>query len=319
MMQASVSILQKYISWLNKSEGIAISDKFLIFFVKLIYISVRIILLVLGKKRRNRLIVKQGLDFGTLWKRYYDIWKIGKSDSALLKFKMPKYNYEFYCRRNKDDFKIMTFHEDDIMNHSFRPSEGSIVIDIGAHIGPYTIIASKRVGSQGKVVAIEADPDNFDILTRNINLNRLTNVIALNYAVYSKEETVKLYLPSTEDQSSYTKYNSVMSDRGLGETKFVEVKANTLDHLLQKNGIRHEDVNWIKIDVEGAEFEVLKGAKDILSKSRDISLLIEVHNLNGSTNLYEQIKEFLSLYSFTIDYEKIYQENGERHIVMRKD
>ncbi|MGI9009595.1 MAG: FkbM family methyltransferase [Nitrososphaeraceae archaeon] len=317
-MQAMISVLQKYISWLNKSEGIVLSDKLLLFFVKLNYISLRIILLVLGKKRRNRLIVKRGLDFGTLWKKYFAILKIGKKDSVLLKFKMPKYNYEFYCRKNKDDFKIMTFHEDDIMDHNFTPKEGDIVIDIGAHIGPYTIIASKRVGPNGKVISIEADPDNFDILNRNINLNKLINVIAVNYAVYSKEETIKLYLPSGEEHSSYTKYNTVMSDRAQGETKFVQVQANTLDYILQKNGIKPENVNWIKIDVEGAEFEVLKGARDVLSNSSKVSLLIEIHNLSERTNLYKQIKEFLNLYSFTIDYEKIYQENGERHIVANK-
>ena len=56
---------------------------------------------------------------------------------------MPKSNYEFYYRKNKDDFKIMTFHEDDLMEHHFRPKEGDIVIDIGAHIGSYTLIAAK--------------------------------------------------------------------------------------------------------------------------------------------------------------------------------
>jgi FkbM family methyltransferase len=316
-MQVSISVLQKYISWLNKSEGIAISDNILLLFVKLNYISLRIILLVLGKKRRTQLIVKRGLDFGTLWKNYFDIWKREKRGSVLLKFKMPKYNYEFYCRRNKDDFKIMTFHEDDIMEHNFTPMEGDIVVDIGAHIGPYTLIAAKRVGPKGRIVSIEADHDNFNILNLNISLNKLTNVIALNYAVYSKEETINLYLPSKKEQSSYTKYNTVMADRAIGETNFIKVKANTLDWILHENGIKYEEVNWIKIDVEGAEFEVLKGARDVLSKSRKISLLIEIHNLLGIINLYDQIKEFLKSYNFKITYEKIYQENGERHIVAR--
>jgi FkbM family methyltransferase len=47
---------------------------------------------------------------------------------------------------------------------------------------------------------------------------------------------------------------------------FVEVEANTLDYLLQSIGIKHEQINWIKIDVEGVEYEVLNGAKNILSK-----------------------------------------------------
>ena len=96
----------------------------------------------------------------------------------------------------KYDFQIMTFHEDHIIEHNFTPKEGGIVIDVGAHIGPYTLIASRRVGLNGKVVAIEADSENFNILNRNIQLNKLTNVIALNYAAFSKEDELKLYLPS---------------------------------------------------------------------------------------------------------------------------
>ena len=98
----------------------------------------------------------------------------------------------------------------------------------------------------------------------------------------------------------------------------MEVNANTLDNLLsQQSGISHADINWIKIDVEGAEFEVLKGATSILSKSKDIALLIEVHNLPNGNNFYSPIIEFLNLYNFKIEFENIY-EGGERHIILRK-
>jgi FkbM family methyltransferase len=320
-MQNSFLLLLKYIYWLQHSEGINISDKLLLFFIKLYYISLRIAArLALGKTRSKRLILNGELDFGTVWYESFIFWKRGeKKSTELLKFKMPKYNFEFYCRKNKDDFQVMTFHEDDILEYHFTPKEGDIVVDVGAHIGPYSIIASKCVGTNGKVVAIEADPDNFDLLNRNIQLNKLSNVMALNYAVYSKEKKIKLYLPSGggEESSSYTKYNTIMSDRAHSEEKFVEVKANTLDYLLQSNIIKQEEVNWIKIDVEGAEFEVLKGAKDVLSKCSDITLLIEIHNLSAGNILYKPIREFLSLYNFKIDFEKVY-ENGERHIIARK-
>jgi FkbM family methyltransferase len=304
----------KLTSWLlREPEGVLPAlDKCILFFLKIIYLGLRIVLrLFLGKKRRDRLYVEQGLDFGVFWYKSFKFLRPG-NNSTLLKFRVPKYNYEFYCRINKDDFKIMTIHEDDIIEH-FTPKQGDVVVDIGAHIGLYTIISSKRVGTNGKVVAIEADPGNFEMLNRNIKLNQLTNVIPLNYAVYSKETKIKLYLPSGE--TGFTKYNTIVSNWANNEDKFVEVNANTLDCLLQLNQIREEEVNWIKIDVEGAEFEVLKGATNVLTNSKDIALLIEIH---GPDN-YRPILNFLSLYNFKIDFEKSNKNGDWRHIVVRKD
>ncbi len=322
-MQNYISKARETISWLKNSEGIAISDKILIFFVKLVFIIINILFRVIfGKKKKNRLIQERELYYEMLWSKIYNYIGINKKKNLKLhKFKMLKYNYdfEFYCRNNNDDIPMMTTHEYDNIERNFTTKEGDIVIDVGAHIGPYTLKTAKRVGLNGKVIAIEADPENFDILNRNIQLNKLTNVIALNYAAYSKEDKIRLYLLKV-DKSSYTKYNTIMTDRAQynNEQNFVEVKANTLDYLLQSNGIKHEQVNWIKIDVEGAEFDVLKGAKNILSKSKDISLLIEIHNLTThNTTLYEPIKEFLNSYNFKIEYENIVY-TGERHIIARK-
>jgi FkbM family methyltransferase len=247
----------------------------------------------------------------------YKVFKVlGIGNSMLLRIHVPKYDYKFYCRiNNREDLVFMTNHEDDIIEH-FTPKEGDIVVDIGAHMGRYTIISSKRVGANGKVVAIEAHPSNFEMLKSNIKLNQLTNVIPLNYAAYSKETKIKLYLP--DEESGYTMHHSIMSNyvftkyKDKTEDKFVEVSANTLDYLLQLNEIT--DVNWVKIDVEGAEFEVLKGASNVLSKSKDIALLIEVHG----KDTYEPIIESLRSYNFKIDFEKTY-ENGEKHIIALKD
>ena len=312
----------KLTSWLlREPEGVLPAlDKCILFFLKIIYLGLRIVLrLFLGKKRRDRLYVEKGINY--VWidylnpsfyllKLFYKCIKfLGVGNSlVLIKISVPKYNYKFYCRINKADFITR---EDGIIEH-FTPKQGDIVVDIGAHMGRYTIISSKRVGTNGKVVAIEAHPGNFEMLNRNIKLNQLTNVIPLNYAVYSKETKIKLYVPGEE--SGYTVYNTIMSNRTGNEDKFVEVNANTLDYLLQLNQIREEEVNWIKIDVEGAEFEVLKGATNVLSKSKDIALLIEIH---GPDN-YIPVVEFLNLYNFKIEFEKNH-ESGDKHIILRKD
>jgi FkbM family methyltransferase len=312
--------------WLTKQEPIRvvpILDKVIVFLLKIIYLFSYMVLrlsirITLGKKTRDRVFAKKAFAFDYefdvipslyMFKFLYSIIKFLRLDSHVsLKISVPKYGYKAYCPINKNDLINMTIREDEIIER-FTPKEGGVVIDIGAHIGRYTIIGAKRVGTNGKVVAIEANPSNFEMLNRNIKLNQLTNIISLNNAVYSKETKIKLYLPGEE--LGHTIYNTVMSDRAKNEDKFVEVSANTLDYFLQLKEIT--DVNWIKIDVEGAEFEVLKGATNVLSKSKDIALLIEVH---GPDN-YRPILEFLRLYNFKIEFEKTY-ESGEKHIILRK-
>jgi FkbM family methyltransferase len=230
---------------------------------------------------------------------------------SLLKVYAKEHDYKYYCRL--EDFD--PDREEDIVK-LFRSKEGDIVVDVGAHIGKYTIIASKMVGSKGKVIAIEAHPVNYDILKQNMELNKLSNVIALNYAVHSQETTVKLYESGQEE--GFTIYNTIMTDRTKTSRnqKYIEVKANTLDSLLFENGIK--EVNWIKIDVEGAEYEVVKGATNILSSSKDISLLIEIHNLGvNNKNFYVPIIHLLESKNYKLSFEKIH-EGGERHIIMKR-
>src|SRR5919107_1777738 len=297
--------------WLLKeTKGVRPLDKCILYCLKVIYLGLRILLrIALGRKRRDRIFIEQGFDFNTFLYRVFKVLRL--DNSMLLKISVPKYDYKFYCRINREDLVFMTNHEDDIIEH-FTPKQGDIVVDIGAHMGRYTIIASKRVGTNGKVVAIEAHPGNFEMLNRNIKLNQLANVIPLNYAVYSKETKIKLYLP--EEESGYTIYNTIMSNRAGTEDKFVDVNAQTVDYLLELNQIKEERKNWIKIDVEGAEFEVLKGATNVLSKSKDIALLIEIHGLDN----YRPILNFLSLYNFKIEFEKSNKNGDWRHILVRK-
>jgi methyltransferase FkbM-like protein len=82
---------------------------------------------------------------------------------------------------------------------------------------------------------------------------------------------------------------------------------------LDQNGI--DAVNWIKIDVEGAELEVLKGATSILSESKDIALLIELYDINYDYR--PKIEDFIKSYNFRIKFEKRYQENEIIHMIIK--
>jgi FkbM family methyltransferase len=233
--------------------------------------------------------------------------------SFMIKVTVPKYRYGYYC-------KIIDFapgKEDDVIEH-FNPDEGNVVIDVGAHVGRYTILGSKLVGRSGKVIAIEAHPGNFQLLKRNLQLNKSSdnnNVITFNCAAYC-QDTPQLRLFLAGEDRGNTIYNTVMESRYATE-KFVSVPALKLDSIVQHADVQAHQINWIKIDVEGAEYEVLQGAENILSNSKDISILIEIHNLQKNMNFYNPIIDMLRKYRFSIIFEKVY-DNGERHIIARK-
>jgi FkbM family methyltransferase len=227
----------------------------------------------------------------------------------MIKLIVPRYGYSYYS-------KIIDFslgREDDVIQY-FNPATGNVVIDVGAHIGRYTMHGSKLVGRSGKVIAVEAHPGNFQLLKRNLQLNKSNNVIALNCAAYSQDKPhLRLFLAG-EDRGN-TIYNTLMESRDTTE-KFVSIPALKLDSIIQRAGIQAHEINWIKVDVEGAEYEVLKGAQNILANSKDISVLIEVHNIQNN-NLYSPIIDMLTKYKFSIIYERVY-DSGERHIILRK-
>lgn len=320
--------MRKRISWLFKEppeEAVPAFDRCVLPLVKAGCLGVRgFSRLFMGREKRSksRFLRKFWLSdsaspsFYLISSFYRSFGLLGRSNNnpRLVKIrKVQEYDYQYYCR--VEDFSPSR--EDDIIR-LFAPREGDVIVDIGAHIGRYTIIASKMAGPRGKVVAIEAHPANYGILKKNIDLNGLAgNVVPLNYAVASRETTVKLYEPGQED--GFTIYNTIMSERAVSrqsQQKYIEVDADTLDSLLQLRGIR--EVNWIKIDVEGAELEVLKGALNTLSRSKDISLLIEIHNLNGDhSTLYEPIMELLKSHHFDTLFEKAY-ESGEKHVIVSK-
>ncbi len=308
--------IKHFLTWVTTDslEGpIPLVDAFTLPILKFSYITLRLLLRVLlGRQRRNKIhfLRKFWLENNSpsylLMVRLHRFFHRSKDDVNLLKIHVPRYHYQYFCRIGKGDF--LPGHESHIVGR-FTPKEGDTVIDIGAHIGRYTITSSKQVGNTGRVVAIEADPENFELLKRNIALNNLTNVLPLNYAVFSTRTRMKLY-----EQSASAKYNSLMLARAAKTKNYVEVNADTLDNILKLNEVNQ--VNWIKIDVEGAEFEVLKGSSKTLS-SENVSLFIEIHNIEDPSH-YDNIVDFLKHHNYEITFEQRYEGSGESHVIFRK-
>jgi FkbM family methyltransferase len=309
--------VKNFVNWVTTDslEGpIPIVDACTLPILKSSYITLRLLLrLLLGRQRRNKIhfLRKFWLDNSSpsyllMVRLHRFLYRNIDDDVHLLKIHVPRHHYQYLCRIGKGDF--LPGHESHILT-KFTPKEGDTVIDIGAHIGRYTITSSKQVGNTGKVLAIEADPDNFQLLKRNIALNNLTNVLPLNYAVFSTRTRMKLY-----EQSASAKYNSLMLTRAAKTKNYVEVNADTLDSILKLNEVNR--VNWIKIDVEGAEFEVLKGSTKTLS-TENVSLLIEIHNIEDPSH-YDNIVEFLKYHNYEITFEQRYDGSGESHVIFRK-
>lgn len=146
---------------------------------------------------------------------------------------------------------------------------GMTVLDVGAHVGCHVLLAARLVGSEGKVYAFEPSPDNFALLRKNVELNGYRNVALVHKAVTEKTGTVTLHLsPEGNDRNSIYE-----SSRSLRRGQSMEVQTVSLDDFLDQKGWPR--VDFIKIDVEGAEPLVLEGMARLLKRSSQLVLMAE--------------------------------------------
>ncbi len=146
-----------------------------------------------------------------------------------------------------------------LVKQTIRP--GDIVLDIGANIGYYTLIFAKLTGKQGKVFAFEPIPNNFALLKKNVEENGYDNVILINQPVSDRGEKIKFYL--SQDPTMHRLYPFP------GNKAEVELDAIRLDEfqpLLQT-------IDFMKIDVVGAEWKVLQGASMIIKANPRLTIM----------------------------------------------
>lgn len=141
---------------------------------------------------------------------------------------------------------------------------GDVVYDVGAHIGYYTLIAAKKqINSGGHVIAFEPNPTNLRILRKHLQLNNITNVTVIEAAVAESSGKSKFAL------GTGTGTGHMAPDGQL------EVQTVSLDELVQQGIIPPPQI--IKIDVEGAELRVIKGALQTIATYRPF-IFLEVHS-----------------------------------------
>ena len=139
----------------------------------------------------------------------------------------------------------------------------SVFFDLGAHIGFFSIVAAAICK---RVECFEIDPKCVPIIKRNIKINGFKNISVNNVAISDREGKIKIpVLDNPRPMLSISGQNV--------QDKFIKVKSTDLDTFIKKNKIKPD---LIKIDVEGAEYNVLRGMKKTLKK-KNIKLLVEVH------------------------------------------
>jgi FkbM family methyltransferase len=197
-----------------------------------------------------------------------------KVSASFLGYKVYGYNY---------DTLYYLFNEIFITNeYSFKTSVTEpVIIDCGANLG-MSILYFKKMFPNSKIIAFEANPRVFDLLLSNMEVNKISNVSAHNLALYSEEKEISFFAGEN------TLEGSVISGRG-GENE-IKVKATRLSNYLKN----FDSVDLIKIDVEGAERDIINDLFDSETISKAKEYFIEYHhNINGeASNLSSFLQKF---------------------------
>lgn len=143
---------------------------------------------------------------------------------------------------------------------------GMIVVDAGAHVGQYAVIASPLVGPAGSVHAFEPDPDTFRQLVANVRLNGCDNVACHEAALGREPGAARLHLADVSNVGGNSLRPTVCT-RGRSR----DVRVETLDGYAAARGLSRLDV--LKADVEGAELLVLEGGADLIERGRPLMIL----------------------------------------------
>jgi predicted RNA methylase len=145
--------------------------------------------------------------------------------------------------------------------------KNDVVLDAGAGIGEFTVLSSKKVGPGGTIIAIEPNPNDYELLELNIKKNNCANVIPINIGLGGN---------SGERQIEF---------RG----RSYSFRVDTLENILEKEGLK-KSIKFLKMDIEGFETEVLNQSVDIIKNVDTIA--IELHNTK------EEVDRILSKYNF---------------------
>jgi FkbM family methyltransferase len=165
----------------------------------------------------------------------------------------------------------------------YLPNAGDTVFDIGAYCGVFSHRLSELVGPTGKVVAFEPDPLNYELLNKNIARHALVNVHAVQCAVSDSHGEFKF-----NNEGSLGSALSQTLDRPSTDGT-ITVSAITLNEACETFGTP----NFVKIDAEGAEIEILSGAVDFL-RDKSINFVLDTNHLRNSELTFGRVESLFA-------------------------
>lgn len=158
----------------------------------------------------------------------------------------------------------------------YEPQQGSIVFDVGAHVGCFSLKTVRKVGEKGLIIAIEPHPISYKLLMLNLRLNRITNVIPIRVAISDRDGIGLLYLANVPREHSTVLHKSART------IPILLMSLKSLVERLSSKGIRVQKVDLVKIDVEGSELDVVRGICDL--KNTFKRLVIAAYHTNDEAN-----------------------------------
>jgi FkbM family methyltransferase len=183
---------------------------------------------------------------------------------------------------------LLGLHEPDVLaclHQQIKP--GMTVFDVGANMGYFSLILAELVGKKGRVVCLEPDPRVVEVLQRNATSNGFENLTVVQSAASNSCGEVSFACAPASS------WSGIYYER---PTKRISVRAVTLDSLCRELGLSR--VDFVKIDIEGAEMVALEGMSDMLGRQRP-QVLVELHG-NYARALGHQAAEFLRAWDYDV-------------------
>lgn len=173
-----------------------------------------------------------------------------------------------FFKKKSDSIDPLIVEKHEYMFYTRHLKRNDTVFDIGANIGELTLLFSRFVGDNGKVYSFEPTPSTFERLSSIISIGNRANVIANNFAMSDVEGTLDFNMYHDHFAAFNTAATRPLAKYGVNIDEPINIKipCTTIDSYCSKNGI--EKIDLLKIDVEGAELQVLKGASKMFSEKR---------------------------------------------------